>query len=498
MINKLNKITTKKNFTIAVIVISILLMIPILWVSFYTTPSADDFGYGKYTINVLQTKGIIELFRGSVKQLVETYYTWQGTYSATILFTLTPAVLGEKFYFLTTFFILGIYFFSLAFLFKQVLIKILKIDKYSYIIVLLLFFMLCVETLINKTQGLYWWNGATYYITFFSLELIEIGLLIKKYFLNNNKKRYNIILPILILLIGGGNFVIALQQVIILAFLNLYLIIKRKDKSALMFLLFSILGLAISVCAPGNASRQSMVVGMNPIKAILFSFTTALSKIIEWSSPLNIGIIILIIAFLYPTYDMINEKFSHPLLFVIIIYCIFSAMFTPTLYSISDIGPDRLLNIIYFSLLLFQTISIYYLIGYLRRQLIENKILCEDSSKKLIKFVQKNSFVILFIATTVIAILIFFSAKKLTSFQTARIIKNNEITTYREEWLDRYKVLKNKSIRNVEFKELTYYPNPIFYTDFTKDKNDWLNQSVCEIYDKDSVVIIDSSNGRQE
>ena len=40
------------------------------------------------------------------------------------------------------------------------------------------------ETIVDKTQGLFWWNGAVYYIIFFSLELIEIALLIKQYFHN--------------------------------------------------------------------------------------------------------------------------------------------------------------------------------------------------------------------------------------------------------------------------------------------------------------------------
>lgn len=487
---RLNKLITKKNILICIIIVSIILLVPILWVSFYTVPSADDFNYGSNTINVLFSGGILKVLEGAFKTVKEFYNTWQGTYSAATLFSLNPAVIGEDFYFITTFFILGFYFFSLVYLFKQLIRKFLKTDKYTYWIVLLLFFMLCVETLVDRTQGLYWWNGATYYITFFSFELLEIALLIKQYFLKEKTKKNTVILFVLIGIISGGNFVVALEQIVLLAFLNIYLILKKKDKSALPYLGFSILTFGFSAFAPGNKFRQKQLTGMSPLKAILLSFTSSLSFMLEWINPLNILILILIIIFLYPTYEKLNSKFSYPLIVILFMYCILSSEFTPTLYSMSTTGPGRLLNIIYFSFLFFIVISLYYLVGYIRNILKERKILSKNSYNELIKYINEHSCILLVIILIILLGAVYLERHTLTSYETATLIARNEIRTYKREWKERYKILRDDSIKEVEFNELTYHPYPIFYTDLTDKKDHWLNYPMADIYNKKYIIVI--------
>ena len=491
---RLNKIVTKRNILISIIIISIVLLIPILWVSFYNVASADDFNYGRYTINVLSSGGILKLLEGVFKTVKHFYNNWQGTYSAIALFSLNPAIFGEDFYFITTFFILGFYFFSLTYLFKQLVRKFLKTDKYTYWIVLLLFFMLCIETLVDKTQGLYWWNGSSYYIVFFSLELLEISLLIKQYFLNEKTKKNTIILFILISIISGGNFIVAFEQILLLVFLNIYLIIKKKDKSALPYLGLSIACFAISALAPGNKIRQGKVIGMNPIKAILLSFATSFNFIFEWMTPIKTIILSLIIIALYPTYQKINKKFSYPVIVILFMYCILSSEFTPTLYSTSDIGPARLLNIIYFSYLFFIIISVYYLIGYIRNILKERKILSKNSYAELIKYIKEHSFILLGIIVIVLLGVSYLERHNLTSYETTALLMRNEVKTYKKEWKERYKILKDDSIKQVEFKELTYHPYPIFFTDISKEKDSWLNYPMADIYNKEYVIVVGEEN----
>lgn len=491
-LQKLNGLVTRRNIAIVIIIASILLLIPILWAAFYTVPSADDFSYGMETINVLETKGIFAVFTGAIKNLISSYNEWQGTFSATFLFTLNPAIFGENFYCLTTFIILGVYFLSSAYLFRQVLTKFLKADKYIYLIVLFLFFMLCVETMIDKNQGLYWWNGASYYIIFFSLELFEIGLLIKKYFLKEKGKLDILILSILAFIIGGGNYIIALQQIIVLVFLNLYLIIKKKDKSALIYLIFAILGFGISAIAPGNKVRQEIVTGMSAIEAIFLSFSNSIIYMNEWINPLNVIVSILILVALYPTYKIINKKFSYPLIAVLFMYCILSAEFTPTLYSMSFAGPTRLLNIIYFTFLLFMIISGYYIIGYIRNKMIERKAISKNVDLLIAEFAKENAIVLLLSAIVILIIPAYLSRNRLTSYETYALIKNGEARTYKKEWDERYKVLKNDKIKKVEFERLTYYPYPIFCVEISSDPEGWLNYPVAKIYHKDYVIVKES------
>ena len=267
---KLNRLVTKKNIVISLIVITILLLIPIIWLSFYSVPALDDFSYG---LNTMQKKGFINIIIGSFKTIKHTYFRWQGTYSAIFIFTLNPAILDIDFYFLTTIILIAFYFIGLLYISKNILYKGLKLDKKSTIIVLLLFFLLCIETMIDKTQGLYWWNGASYYIIFFSLELVEIALLSKIYWLREETTKDRIILLILNFIIAGGNFIISLQQLIILAFLNLYLIIQRKDKTAVKYLLLSTIGFLISIHFGfgGSTLGNSNSFSSNFFKFVFFS-----------------------------------------------------------------------------------------------------------------------------------------------------------------------------------------------------------------------------------
>ncbi len=487
---KINKLLTKKNILIFTIIIALIMLVPIIWASLYTHPSADDFNYGVRTINKIQTEGLLEVLKGSFAQMLYSYKSWQGTYSAIILFSLNPSVFGDNLYFLTTVIIIGMLLFSLYYFLNQIIHKLLKLDKISFYIILIIFFLLSIETIPSKIEGLYWWNGSSYYMLFFALELIEIGLLIKRYFLNKRTKLNFAILNILIFIIGGGNFIVALQQIIILFFLNLILLINKKDKNAITLFIVSLVGLGISAIAPGNAVRAASSISMNPIKAIIYSFIYAMEKIFTWINPLNISIICLLVGLLYPTYQKINYKFKHPLLFILILYGIFSAEFTPTLYSQSSLGAGRLWNIMYISLMLLLCITLYYIIGFIRNSLIEKKVLDKKSENIIAQMVKKNRITIFLLFVIIIAINMVININYLTSYQTYKILRNGEAKQYDKEWKKRMNILYNDKIKDVEFKSLSVYPSPIVYEDFSEDETSWLNTPAAEIYDKNYIKII--------
>lgn len=493
-----NKLVTKKNILIVTIIITIALLIPILWVSFYTHPSADDFSYGINTINVINDEGIIGLLQGSIKTLVHFYKTWQGTYSAIILFSLNPNVFGNNMYFLTTFIIIGMLFLGLYYFFKQCIYKILKLDKMTFWIFLLIFFLLAIETMPDKVQGLFWWNGASYYMIFFSLELIEIGLILKRYFIGKKTKLNYILLYLLIAIIGGGNFITALQQIILLFFLNIYLIFYKKDKSAIPLLLISLISLGISAIAPGNAIRAAAVTGMNPIKAIFLSFYYSLHKIFTWMTPLNFIVLLVLTLLLFPTYKNSRLSFKYPLIVLIFIYCIFSAEFTPTLYSAANIGEGRLWNIMYISYLIFVVIGIYYIIGFIRKQLIEKNIFSKNSSKNIISLVEEYGAWIFLITLGLITINTYIDRESMATQQTYRLLKSNEAKIYDKEYKERVKILEDNSIKKVKFKSLSVYPYPIFYCEFSEDETSWLNKPIAKIYNKDYVKLVKKETKEKE
>ncbi|MGN1330327.1 MAG: DUF6056 family protein [Clostridia bacterium] len=487
---KVNKLINKKTILFMMVLILIFGLIPILWVSFYTHPSSDDYGYGENTINVLESTGIIGILSGVVKTVKSYYMVWQGTYSASVIMALNPSVWGNNMYFLTTFIIIGMLFVGLYYFFRQTINNFLNSDKKTFWLFLLAFFILVIETIPDKGQGLYWWNGASYYMLFFSLELLEWGLLVKRYFLNKKTKLNYMALCLVIAIIGGGNYITALQQIIILCFINIYLIFKKKDKSAILLLLISLLTFGISAVAPGNAIRAARLEGMSSVKAIILSFYYALYNAFMWMTPLNFIILFMLTILLFQTYKNERLKFKYPIIVVFFIFCVFSAEFTPTLYSQSSLGAGRLWNIMYISYLIFFVMSMYYLVGYIREKLIEKNVFKEDSFEKIYELLKEHSLIIFILAFGIIFVHVYINRMDVTTYQTYQIIENGYAKKYDEECKSRIKILEDDSIKQVEFKALTVCPRPIFHCEFSDDPESWLNTPVAKIYNKEYIKVV--------
>ncbi len=485
--NKINNKITKKLILGVLIVLTIILLIPIIWVAFYTHPAADDFNYGLYTINVFSTKGLIELLKGVWLTITKNYHEWQGTFSAIAIFSLNPSVWGNNFYFLTTFIILISLLISLAYLFKQIFANLL--NKTTLWLLILGLYLLFIETLPDQTQGLYWWNGASYYMLFFSFELIEIALLIKRYYHKHKTKINYFLLFLLGFLISSGNYITALQHLIISFFLSLYLIIFKKEKDFLLPFLTSIISFTISALAPGNTIRANAVTGMNPFKAILFSLAFAIKKALEWLTPLNLLILGLLLLLLIPTYKKKKLTYKYPFYLFLAFYLLFAAEFTPSLYAQSSIGEGRAWNIMYISYLLFAFFFFYYLGGYLRLKIVESKIFTTNALTNSISLVKKYSLIIFLFLLGLISYLLITNNSPTTSYATYQILINKDAKTYHTAWQERQKILEDSKQKNVEFEPLSNYPYPIFYAEYDTDPNSWRNTPTATIYHKNYVVL---------
>lgn len=123
----------KKHLAIASLFILGMSLIPIVYLSFYSHISSDDYSFGILTRHsYLNDSNVLE---AAAKTVHKFYYSWQGTYSAIFIFALQPGIFGDKYYFLTTFVMLGTILFSISYFLYYLLVKILKIDKYSFIFI---------------------------------------------------------------------------------------------------------------------------------------------------------------------------------------------------------------------------------------------------------------------------------------------------------------------------------------------------------------------------
>lgn len=486
----MNNKTKKDRFIKWIAIISlttlIISLIPLLTVSFYNHPAADDYNYGIYTMEVLKNEGLTGVGKGLINTVKLFYSTWQGTYSAIILMSLQPSIWGNNFYFLGTFILLFFFLLGNYLLLKELIYNKLNLSKSNLIIVFALLSFITIETLPSLTQGFFWWNGSCYYTLFYSLFLIELALILK--YSRKNSKILYFIICFLIVFIAGGNYVTALQQIIVLFFLNLYLLLKDKNKKGIPLLFLAILGLFISAIAPGNAYRAAVLEGYGIIKGIIYSFLSALSHLYKWNSLIGNIFIIAIIIILYQSYDKNETNFKYPIIFSTLTFCIFSAQFTPSLFAQGTVGEGRLLNIIYYSYYWFMILNIYYWLGWIRCKLKTEKILTKNSYKNLLPMIRKyrlSTMLFLIITACVIGL---YTKEDYSTYKAYKILKDGSAKQYSEEYKARIKILESET-KNVVLKEFSVKPEPLFYSEITTDPKHWLNVPIKEIYNKESVVL---------
>lgn len=176
---------------IAVLIISI---IPMLWISQYLHPFADDYVFGAEVYKIWnETHSFPACVQTAWNVAMTMYHTWQGTYSACFLMALQPGVFGQ--YWLGTFILIFSLVTSTYTLLYMIMRKLLHSSRLEYLFVSTLFVLMTIQFTWSYYDAFYWYNGAMYYTLFYSMSLFLASLLIG-YQLSSSKFKKA--------LIGGG------------------------------------------------------------------------------------------------------------------------------------------------------------------------------------------------------------------------------------------------------------------------------------------------------
>ena len=107
-LNSLFNITISyKTIWILLVCILALLLFPMLYISKFNIPSADDYSYGLLAHNIVENGGTIaDVFKTMIDQFRYFYENWQGTFSCVFLALFQPAAFGEQYYIIVPYMIL--------------------------------------------------------------------------------------------------------------------------------------------------------------------------------------------------------------------------------------------------------------------------------------------------------------------------------------------------------------------------------------------------------
>ncbi len=491
--------STLKKIAYIMLGIMTVVLIPMVLVAIYSRPFADDFGYSATVHTVWRNShSVIGIIGAMCSEVKDVYYSWQGSFSALALFSIQPAVFGDKLYGLSTVILLGTFVLGNYYFFS----KVLK-DRKTAVIIFSAIVILCTQTLPHAFQGFYWWNGASYYTLFYSLMLIQWGMLYE---------RQKVVLPcILGFLLGGGNLVSGLLGLeVTVLFLITYIVFYFEEKaetkkeqlhikadisirniiSTAVILIFSAAGFAINILAPGNAVRAAESVSQNPLEAVGNSFLEAYRYFNEW---LDLPLLLLLM-FVFPfIWHYAKGKPSRIPFFVLAFfaYCLFASTFTPTLYSMSEVGPRRVQNIRYFVFVLFLVLMEVEACKR-TRVLMEGRIYFAHGRETVFMYLKGYMLVMICGVAVVLGINTIPKENRanLTSIAALRSLLIGESRAYAKE-RDAWSEILESEDRVVTLPELYNHPVPIYYVEFdiTGNPEDYRDKSMCQYYDKDMIIL---------
>ncbi len=282
--NKIQDFLSIRNMTRMTIVIFLLLLIPICYLSLVNRATGDDFSYGFYTrVAFVHTHSLVEVWKAIVKTIRQYYYGWQGTWFSIILFSLQPEVFHEDAYVMVVFVMLFLWIGSTTVLCREILYRRVGMDKQSSWLITLLLLIMEMQFVPSTASSIFWYNGCAHYLVPFAMGQYLTYLLLR--FSDAYKMKYLIGIFVLMTLLGGSNYQAALFALIVAGYVGIWDYLQKKDKRILLLMLpvvFELIGLVISIKAPGNKVRGGEAFGFSVqkvIETVGFSFLKGIQDI---------------------------------------------------------------------------------------------------------------------------------------------------------------------------------------------------------------------------
>lgn len=479
------------------VIMLILLLLPLLRMTFYAVPWYDDYLYGKFTRNYLVKEySLKSALQGAAYCAKTQWYAWAGYFSSCFLSALVPMVWADNLYFWGPVFLILILTFS-VFMLSMVLCRdVMKADVAVSITFSSIAASMAIVLIYTAQQGFYWYNGGIHYVGMHSFFLLLVAAWIK--LLTKPGKVISAFLVLWTLagavLVGGANFVTALQGLLTgISFAALGILFRKKHTWLLTpSILLNIYCFCLNVTAPGNTVRSTIFedsgLGMAPLPAIGYSFVEAFRYISKFSGLITMAVMVLALPLAFRIIKRCDFQFRWPGLVLFWSFCLYATGFTPSLYTMGHAGLGRTLNavkITYQVLLLFNEI---YWIGWLNRKLKNNNFL---------NVLKNGTPMTFYIAMAMLMLLIFAiepnQAGNYSSYGAYYWIHTGEANEFYKEYLSRVEAIENGG---AVVTVTPYHFRPWFLSaaDLTDDPDNEANRAMADWYGKQGIICVNEEN----
>lgn len=482
-----------KRMTLIAAVLLVVSLIPLLWLGRYNVMCIDDYDYGRQVHDTwLATNSFRESVLTAWRQTMEFYQNWQGTYVSCFLMAMCPMNFQYEMAWIVPVMMIGMFAVSTFVLGRHILVKWLGADGMTASFVILILLFMFYQVLEAPFEGIYWYNGSTHYILMQSVWFFTLAAVSGAFWTKSRKKEigYSILAAVLAVIVGGGNLVTGLQAEILMVFLLLYAIVQNRSKilPVCLPLVTGSAGFLCNTMAPGNLVRSTLdpSTGYSAVLSVLLSFYHAVVFMIRWTPAFVILIWLALLPVLWKMMKASGKSFAHPVWVTAGVYCVISAMFTPTLYAVGMVGLARVDNIIQMVYYLGLFMVTAYWLGYFSHRKTEG-----TAADAFGSFLEKagNRMTLVCLLMTLAVWVLTADKNTYTSISAARSLVNGDAQTFYAEAMERHEIYVDTDIVDVVVKPYSARPALFSFDDLSTDGENWLNLAVMQYYHKAYVIL---------
>lgn len=380
--NRVKKMVQEGRLTAYVaILLFVKTWLPLLMLGMYNHSNSDDYWMSEGVHFVWEKTGsFLQSFCYGIHNAIWIWKSWDGCFLSMLFTMLSPVAFHEDFYCIVYPLISVTLFLSTGAFTYAIFVRVLKMNRWRWIALWLTFTTILFEFVPFYGEAYYWWPGAVNYTFFFGIFLLVQALCVS--FLQRKGKKSCIMACFLGLCVGLGNLMTALVSPVLIfveAVLTSWIDRKGDSKKRIigiwLIFFFSLTGLMINVCAPGNLHRGGEdLFSHSAFQAIVEAIKEATFYIKFYHKNIMTVYLVFMAAIILEAMGNIRDDFRFPLpgVFCLITYGLYCALWTPVTYTGVAVYA-RLGNQLFLGQMLLLFSNLVYFFGWLHKKVFRNR-----------------------------------------------------------------------------------------------------------------------------
>lgn len=483
-------------------------LVPLVLISAYNHSYADDWHYGVWAHLALEQTGNVGVaIVTALEQVGKAWFDWQGTYSAIFLMAIEPSVFGEQCYVIAAPLVMASLVAGTLFFSHVVLVELMGADRGSWLGLSCL--VVAVQLLLQPSpvEGIFWFNSAVYYTSYHAAALALLGCVLRVCDPRRTQRPVACMVAscVLAAFVAGGNFVTALVAAEVMVAILAVLIYqgRRCASDVLPAFALMVLGLALSLAAPGNEVRQQTQFpddGLGVGQTVLQSSLAAFQYLQQWSSVLVVILVVVSVPVAVRACERAAARgwsFRWPVLVVAASIALFATSFTPTFWAQGSVGPGRVQNCRFDLFVVLVVIDVFWVCGWFaarRRAAGMGAPRGQVVSAASLAWAMALAVVVLGCVVGSMA------ADKdlgeeLSSVSAVRSLASGQAAAYDAQVWERLDYIESTDEQDLRVPYYTDVPHVLLMGDIRDNMDNYINYRLCQWYGKESIVGYRAASG---